>query len=62
MDRESIVQRVKDLTDAIEQSVANHNSLIGRLNEAKYLLQQFDEFVQKTTERGIKEGVANTTT
>ncbi len=34
-----VEQRVEEITKAVEQSIANHHSLIGRLNEAKYLLE-----------------------
>jgi len=31
-------QRIKDMAKALEQSVANHNALVGRIEEAKEIL------------------------
>ena len=36
-------QRVADLNKAIEQSVANHNLLVGRLHEAQFQLQYLED-------------------
>lgn len=44
MKREEILARIDEIKKVIEQSVANHNSLIGRLQEAEFLLQKMDEF------------------
>lgn len=34
-------KRVSDLEQVMNQSMANHNSIIGAYNEAKYMLEQF---------------------
>lgn len=41
MTKEQLESRIKELQTAIEQSVAQHNALIGRLNEAQYQLGLF---------------------
>lgn len=33
--------RIKELTAVVEQSFANHNALVGRLAEARSLLESF---------------------
>lgn len=38
IDKATIENRVKELSDAVDKSVANHNSLVGRLQEAKGIL------------------------
>ena len=43
MNKELLEQRVKDIQAAIDQSAANHNALMGRLEEAKFVLSQFKE-------------------
>lgn len=43
MNLESIVGRVKELGSAIEQSAANHNSLVGRLQEAQEILDMLQK-------------------
>lgn len=43
MNKELLEQRVKDIQAAIDQSAANHNALMGRLEEAKFILSQFKE-------------------
>lgn len=54
---EAIEARIKDITAALEQSLANHNGLLGRLSEAKDLLA----IMQKTAETvaPIAEAVAH---
>ena len=37
--KETMIQRIKDLENAIVQSAANHNALLGSLHEAKYMLE-----------------------
>lgn len=34
----AIEKRIADLTKAVEQSIANHNALLGRLSEAQHVL------------------------
>lgn len=38
MSKELIEQRIRELTAASEQSAANHNCIVGSLNEAKHIL------------------------
>ena len=38
MDIATLEQRIKDLAGSLEQSVANHNALVGRIEEAKHIL------------------------
>jgi hypothetical protein len=33
-------QRVEDIAKAVEASAGQHNGLVGRLNEAKFILEQ----------------------
>lgn len=40
MDANQLMLRVNELQQAVEQSMANHNSLVGRLLEARELLQR----------------------
>jgi hypothetical protein len=47
MKKEEIEKRIADISMAIEQSAANHNALLGRLGEARYVLE---EMVKKETE------------
>lgn len=41
--REIFAQRVDELKSAVDQSLANHNALIGRFHEAVHLLDRFDK-------------------
>ncbi len=45
MDLETLVGRVAQLTEAVTQSAANHNSLVGRMNEAQEILNFFKKGV-----------------
>lgn len=38
MTMQSLIERISQLAQAIEQSAANHNALVGRLAEAKSVL------------------------
>lgn len=38
--KEVLVKRIAEIEQAIQQVVANHASLLGHLEEAKYLLQE----------------------
>lgn len=40
MSKAVIEKRVQELLKAVEQSAANHNMLVGHLNEAKHLLTE----------------------
>lgn len=50
--RDILQQRILEIAKAIEQSAANHNALIGRLDEAKFCLTQLDE-------QNFKESIEN---
>lgn len=43
MSKQIIETRVAELQAALEQSAANHNALVGSLNEAKALLAQVEK-------------------
>lgn len=43
MSRDELVGRIKALEDAIAQSIANHNALLGRVGEAKFMLESMDK-------------------
>lgn len=54
MKKEEMEKRISDISMAIEQSAANHNALLGRLNEARYFL---DEMLKKESEdQKLSEG------
>lgn len=40
MDLQALELRMTDMLKAIEQSAANHNSLIGRLEECRFLYEE----------------------
>ena len=48
--KEDIEKRIQELTQFIEQSAANHNALLGRLNEAQNLLSMIEKAVVDTAE------------
>ncbi len=50
MTLEQVAERVKELVAAIEQSAANHNSLIGRLNEAQHMFSEMEKFAKEVVE------------
>lgn len=41
--RSQLVDRVKSLEEAVEKSVAQHNALVGRLQESREMLSFFVE-------------------
>lgn len=43
MDMKKLESRIQELSQAIEQSVANHHNLVGRLSEAQGLLKSFQD-------------------
>lgn len=43
MDIEKLKERIKQLQETITQSLANHHSLIGRLGEANYQLEELQK-------------------
>ncbi len=44
MTKEQLIQRIEELKHGLEQSAANHNSIIGRLQEAQFVLEKMEEF------------------
>jgi len=44
MDKTALLSRISDLGKAVEQSLSNHNALLGRLAEAQYMLQLLEKF------------------
>jgi hypothetical protein len=53
MDKQAVVERVAEIGKAIENSLAQHNALVGRLNEAQYILEQMEKFEQDVASRNI---------
>ena len=53
MDKQAIIARIEEIAKAIENSLAQHNALVGRLNEAKYILEQMEKFEQDIASRNI---------
>jgi predicted nucleic acid-binding Zn-ribbon protein len=43
MNKEQLEARIAEIKQAVEQSTANHNALLGRLMEAQYTLDKFNE-------------------
>jgi len=42
MDKELLQARMKDVREALEQSLANHHQMIGRLEELNFMMQQLE--------------------
>ncbi len=42
MDKELLQARMDDVRKALEQSLANHHQIIGRLEELNYMMQQLE--------------------
>ncbi len=57
MDKQTVVARIEEIGKAIEQSLAQHNALVGRLNEAKYILEQMEKFEQDVASRNVSGAV-----
>lgn len=53
MDKQSLISRIEEITKAIESSLAQHNALVGRLNEAQFILQKMEEFEQDVKDKNI---------
>jgi len=56
--REDLQKRIKEIQNAIDQSAANLNALIGRRDELNYILSEMDKFkaeCDKTECDGDKE-------
>ncbi len=50
MDKELLEARIKDVRQALEQSLANHHQIIGRLEELNYMMQQLE--MQELVDKG----------
>lgn len=48
--KEKIIERIKELSQALEHSAASHNSLLGRLHEAQKLLGDCESVVEDVVE------------
>ena len=46
MNMQELEARIKELAQAIEQSMANHNALIGRIEEAKFILSELEKVAE----------------
>lgn len=53
MDKQAVIARIEEIAKAIENSLAQHNALVGRLNEAKYILEQMEKFEQDVKDKNI---------
>ena len=43
MNKQQILKRISELENALNQNLANHNVLLGGLQEAKYWLSEFEK-------------------
>lgn len=50
MNKEVIKSRIDDLKKAIDNSLGNHNALLGRMAEAEYLLSEIEKVAEVATE------------
>lgn len=41
--KEKLVERISEIQKAMEQCAAQHNSLVGRLEENKFLLEELEK-------------------
>ncbi len=48
--KEEIEKRIAHIQSAVEQSIANHNALLGRLEEAKHCLSLLEEAANAANE------------
>jgi hypothetical protein len=53
MDKQSLIARITEIGTAIENSLAQHNALVGRLNEAKFILEQMEKFEQDVADKNV---------
>jgi hypothetical protein len=53
VDKQAIIARIEEIGKAIEQSLAQHNALVGRLNEAQYILQSMEAFEKDLKEKNV---------
>lgn len=54
MDLQALELRMTDMLKAIEQSAANHNSLIGRLEECRFLYEEAKKAVESVVEAPVE--------
>ncbi len=62
MDKQNLIARIEEIGKAIENSLAQHNALVGRLNEAQFILQQMERFEQDLASKNISGIVEDCTT
>jgi hypothetical protein len=53
MDKQAVVERISEISKAIENSLAQHNALVGRLSEAQFMLQQMEKFEQDLAAKNV---------
>jgi hypothetical protein len=53
MDKQALIARITEIGTAIENSLAQHNALVGRLNEAKFILEQMEKFEQDVAAKNV---------
>lgn len=53
--KSQLAERVKSIEEAVERSMANHNALIGRLQEAKEMLSFFADDKEENVIDDIKD-------
>ena len=56
MNKEALLERIKELRTALEQSAQNHNSLLGRIAEATHIFEQSE--AAKASEAAASEAHA----
>ncbi len=56
----SIETRVQEIENAIAQSLANHNALLGALSEAKNMLHMITEVVDAVVPNSPEAAILNT--
>ncbi len=57
MDKNAVIARIQEIGKAIENSLAQHNALIGRLNEAQFILQEMEKFEQDVAAKNVAGAV-----
>ncbi len=53
MDKQTLIARIEEISKAIEQSLAQHNALVGRLNEAKFIFEQMEKFEKDYHDKNV---------
>ena len=59
MDKQAVIERIAEIGKAIENSLAQHNALVGRLNEAQYILQQMEKFEQDAHAKNVTGAIGD---